>query len=79
MDLLKKIFPLSFKYAKDVTALIVGIIIYLVVGAVGGLVIWLASGIPFVGWLVGALGGILDIYVVVGIVLQVLVFFKVVK
>ena len=79
MDLLKKIFPLSFRYAKDIANLIVGIIVYLVVGAVGGLVIWLATGIPFVGWLVGTLGGILDLYVVVGIVLQVLVFLKVLK
>ena len=79
MDLLKKIFPISFKYVKDVTSLIVGIILYLIVGAVGGLVIWLASFIPFVGWLVGALGGILDLYVVIGIVVQVLVFLKVIK
>lgn len=79
MDLLKKIFPLSFKYAKDVANLIVGIIVYLVVAAVGGIVIWLASLVPIVGWIIGALGGLLDLYVAVGVVLQILVFLKVVK
>lgn len=79
MDLLKKIFPLSFKYAKDVANLIVGIIVYLVVAVVGGIVIWLASLVPIIGWLIGALGGLLDLYVAVGVVLQVLVFLKVVK
>lgn len=79
MDLLRKIFPLSFKYAKDVTNLIVGIIIYLVTAAIGGFVIWLASLVPIIGWLVGALGGLLDLYVAVGVVLQILVFLKIVK
>ena len=36
MDLLKKIFPLSFKYVKDVKDLIVGIILYVIGGAIGG-------------------------------------------
>lgn len=79
MDLLKKIFPLSFKYAKDVANLIVGIIVYLVAAAVGGFVIWLASFVPIIGWLIGALGGLLDVYVAVGVVLQILVFLKIVK
>ena len=79
MDLLRKIFPLSFKYAKDVTNLIVGIIIYLVTAAIGGFVIWLASLVPIIGWLVGAFGGLLDLYVAVGVVLQILVFLKIVK
>jgi hypothetical protein len=79
MDSLKKFFPISFKYAKDVANLIVGIIIYLVVAAVGGFVIWIASLLPLIGWLIGALGGLLDLYVVIGVVLQLLVFFKVIK
>ena len=32
MDALKKIFPLSWKYTKDVANLIIGIIVYIVVG-----------------------------------------------
>lgn len=79
MDLIKKIFPLSFKYAKDVPNLITGIILYLIAAAVGGFIIWLASLVPLVGWLIGSLGSILDLYVAVGVVLQILVFLKVVK
>ena len=39
MDALKKIFPLSWKYTKDVANLLIGIIIYIVVGIVAGVVI----------------------------------------
>ena len=34
MEMLKKFFPLSFKYADTVANLIIGILIYLVAGAV---------------------------------------------
>ena len=34
MDMLKKCFPLSFKYTDSVANLIIGILIYLVAGAV---------------------------------------------
>ena len=73
MDSLKKIFPLSFKYTKDITSLIIGIIIYVVVGAIGGLLIGL---VPLVGWIIG---GILDLYVAVGVVLLILAFLKIIK
>ena len=39
MDLLKKIFPLSFKYADTVANLIIGILIYVVAGAVVGVIL----------------------------------------
>lgn len=79
MDLLKKIFPLSFKYTKDITSLIIGIIVHLVVLVVGGFAIWVATFVPIIGWLIGALGGLLDVYVAVGVVLQILAFLKVIK
>lgn len=79
MDLLKKIFPLSFKYTKDITSLIIGIIVHLVVLVVGGFAIWVATFVPIIGWLIGALGGVLDLYVAVGVVLQILAFLKVIK
>ena len=72
MDL-KKIFPLSFKYKKDVTDLIIGIIIYVVLAAIGGALIGL---VPIVGWIIG---GILDLYVAVGVVLLILAFLKIIK
>ncbi len=87
MQTLKNLFPLSWKYTKDVASLVIGILIYLVVGLIAGAVIAL-SGL-LVGWipLLGALlvvvlslvGGIVDLYVLAGIVIQVLVFTKVIK
>ena len=79
MDALKKFFPLSFKFTKDVGNLIIGILIYLVVGFIGGFVIGLTALIPIVNIVCGLLGGLLDIYVLAGIVIQILVFAKVLK
>ena len=59
--------------------LIIGIIIYLVAGAVAGAVIGLLAGIPIVGFIFGLIGSLLGIYVTAGIVIQVLVFCKVLK
>ena len=79
MDALKKLFPLSFKYTKDVPNLIIGILLYLVVGIVGGLVIGLTLLIPIVNLICGLVGALLDLYVLAGIVIQILVFAKVIK
>ena len=78
MDFLKKFFPWSFK-ANDVKALVISIIIYIVIGIVGGLIISLLSWIPIIGWLLGIIGGLLDLYTLVGIILAILVFAKVLK
>lgn len=87
METLKKIFPLSWKYTKDVANLIIGIIVYLLVGVLAGVVIFLATmltgWIPLVGgiigWALGVVGSLIGIYTLVGIILQLLVFFKVIK
>ncbi len=79
MDALKKIFPLSFKYTKDVASLIIGILIYIVVSVVGGILIGIVGLIPVIGWLVAAVGGLLGLYCFAGIVIQILVFCKVLK
>ena len=78
MDTLKKFFPHAFK-ANDVKALVIAIIIYIVIGFVGGLIIGLLSGIPLIGWLFSIVGALLDIYTLVGIILAILVFVKVLK
>lgn len=87
MDMLKKIFPLSFKNVDTVANLVVGILIYLVVGIVAGAVIWLATAITgwipaigfIIGWALGLVGGIIELYVLAGIIIQVLVFTKVIS
>ena len=80
MDILKKYFPISFKFTGSVKDLIIGIVIYLVAGLIVSFLFGLVGKIlPFLGWLLGIIGGVFDLYCTVGIVLQVLVFAKVLK
>ena len=87
MDLLKKLFPLSWKYTKDTSNLIVGIIVYIVAAIIAGVIITLGAlitgWVPVIGWLICAIlsvvGGLIELYVIIGIVLQLLVYFKVIK
>ena len=87
MDALKKIFPLSWKYTKDIKDLIIGIVVYILAGVIAGLLIGIATKIagwiPFLGgllaWAIGIVGSLIGIYVLVGIILQILVFCKVIK
>ena len=84
MDLLKKIFPLSWKYAEDQHSFIVGIIAYLIAGFVFGLIAGLANTIlgwiPLIGKLLslalGLVGGVIGAYALVGLILLILVYFK---
>ena len=87
MDMLKKFFPLSFKYTKDVANVIIGVLVQLVVGLLAGLLVALAGlvtgWIPVLGALIGIVlglvGSLIDLYVLAGIVIQLLVYFKVLK
>ena len=87
MDTLKKLFPLSWKYTKDVSNLVIGIIIHIVVAILAGAVIFLATAltgwIPFIGgligWALGIIGALVEVYVIAGIVILLLVYFKVIK
>ena len=78
MDALKKFFPHAFK-ASDLTKLIITILIYIVIDIVCGIVIGLLAKLPIVGFIFGLLGGLVGLYATVGIVLAILVFFKVLK
>ncbi len=79
MDLLKKLFPISFKYAGSVAELIIGILIYVVGGAIAGAVIGFLAGLPVIGFVFGLIGSVLGIYSLAGIIIEVLVFCKVLK
>ena len=84
MDMLKKYFPFSAKVKeKDVTALVVSIIIYVVASAVVGLVLGFVgsalSFIPLVKWLFDTIGWLFGLYCTVGIVISVLNFFNILK
>ena len=79
MDTLKKIFPYSFKEKKDIAALIINILIYLVVGIIAGAVIGIFAKIPLIGIVISLIGTLADLYVFAGIVLSALDFAKVLK
>ncbi len=79
MDLLRKFFPLSFKEKKDIAALIINVLIQLVIGIVLGWIIGIVVLIPIIGLLVALVGGLVDLYFFVGIILSILDYFKVLK
>ena len=87
METLKKIFPLSFKRVDTAANLVIGILIYLVVGILAGVLIALSTMIvgwipvvgPIIGWVLGIASSLIGLYVLAGIVIQILVFAKVIK
>ena len=78
MDALKKFFPHAFK-ATELSKLIITIIIYILIDIVCGFVIGLLAKLPILGIIFGLLGSLVGLYAFVGIVLALLVFFKVLK
>ena len=78
MDFIKKLFPQAMQ-ANDLKGLLIAIIIYAIVNLVGGFVLGLLDGIPLVGFVFGLVGWVLGIYCAVGIIVSILVFFKIVK
>ena len=81
MDLLKKLFPVSFNCKDEASRLVIGIIIYVVIGIIGGAVLALTNliNLQLIGVLCSLLGGLLELYTTAGIVLAILVFCKVLK
>lgn len=78
MEMLKKFFPYSFG-AKDIKELIIKIIVMVVVDAIAGVLIGILALIPIVGIIVGLVGGLVGLYFLIGIVLAILDYFKVLK
>lgn len=78
MDILKKYLPHAFK-AKETNDFIVALIIYAVIAIVGGAVIGLLCKLPIIGILFSIVGAVVDLYAMVGVVLSILVFVKVIK
>ena len=79
MDKLKALFPVSFA-AKDTRSLLISILLYLGVGVVAGFACRLLRILPLIGgflsWIVGTVCGL---YVLIGLVLTVLYYFKVIR
>ena len=79
MDMIKKIFPFSFKKLKTPGDLAINILIQIAVGALAGILIGVLSGVPILNWIAGTACGLVDLYVVIGIVLSILNYLKVLK
>ena len=79
MELLKKYFPLSFTEKKDLPALVVVLLFYLVAMLAAGIVIWVLNLIPVVNIFGWTLGSLEEAYVVFGAVLAALDYFKIIK
>lgn len=86
MDLLKKCFPASFG-TQDVAGLVIRIIIYVVAMVVGGFLLalvglitgWIPIAGIFIGWLLGLIGALVELYCVAGIVILILDYLKLLK
>ena len=78
MDILKQIFPFSFK-AKDAKGLIASVAIYIAVGFAGVIFLWALSFIPILDFLSGILGFAIEVYVIAGVVLAFVDYFKLIK
>lgn len=77
---LKEWFPVSYRRMRDITDLLVGIAIYVVLAVFAGAVIWLAGAVTgwipligqVIGWALGIAGGLVELYVLAGILLLIL-------
>ena len=78
LNAIKPYFPNAFK-ANSVKALVIALVIYAVITAVANIVTGLLGWIPVVGWLLGILAWLINIYCVAGVILSLLVFLKIVQ
>ena len=78
MDYIKRLFPQAMQ-ATELKGLLIAILIYAVVNFVGGIVLGLLSNIPLVGFVFGVCSWALTVYCAVGIIVALLVFFKIIK
>jgi len=75
MDLLRKVWPLSFAVEKgDTKNFIIKLVIYAVAAIIFGVIFGLLGQIQFIGFLFGIVGTVLDLYCTAGIVFCVLHF-----
>ena len=75
MDLIKKLWPTPFNIKKgNLASFLIQLIIFIVITAVVGVLIGVLSGVPIVGILFWIVGGLMEIYTIVGIVLCILNF-----
>ncbi len=75
MNLLRMLWPTPFKIQKgNVVSLVVQLVIFVVLCALVGWLIGLLASTPIVGVIFGIVGGLLELYGLIGIILCVLKF-----
>ena len=80
MDFLKKVWPTPFKIKdKDVVSFLIQLIIFIVICAVVGFLIGILAKLPIIGIIFSLVGGVVELYGLIGIVLCVLKFLGLVK
>ena len=80
MDIFKKFFPLSFKRTDTIGNLIVvGFIAGVLIGLSALITGWIPVVGAIIGWILGIASSLIEIYVLAGIIIQILVFAKVLK
>lgn len=78
MDKLKKFFPSAFN-ATEVKPFIISLVIYALIDIVCGIIIGILAKIPILGIIFSLLGTLIGLYALIGIILSILVFVKVIK
>ena len=80
MDILKKVFPLSFK-SNDIAYFIISLIVYVLASTIIGVINGILAIIPLIGFILAAAFGlvsaIVGVYCISGIVISILVFLKI--
>ncbi len=76
MKTLKKLFPYSFGKKGSLGALLINVLVYLIIGAIASVLIFVLSAFPIVNLVTGILGGLVDLYVIIGIILSILHYAK---
>ncbi len=77
MDILKKVFSLSFGVANNALSLIICILTYIIIGAICPIVLLIVGFLPVIGWILGIFSVLVGCYCLAGIALALLVFFNV--
>ncbi|MBQ4297411.1 MAG: hypothetical protein II771_03870 [Clostridia bacterium] len=73
MSFLKSLWPTPFRVEKgNVVSFLIQLVIFIVICAVVGWLISLLAGIPVIGVIFSILGGLMELYGLIGIVLCVL-------
>ena len=78
--MLKKYWPTPFKVKeKDVNSFVINLIIFVVVCAIAGAIIAILAKFPIIGIIFGIIGGLVELYGLIGIVLCILLFCGILK